>query len=158
MDVCCAGVFAKPAVGEVLCPQPGILPLTLICDNVRDPGNMGTLIRTAAAAGCKKILTSKGKCVPQDKSNPSVPSTHLLAQSQGTHTINRLEERGMGRGSAKRSSLKGCERAIINQMNIRLRAFSRQCCGNFWVMGWSAHGFFRVYRYNLELNWTEGLS
>ena len=96
MDVCCAGVFAKPAVGEVLCPQPGILPLTLICDNVRDPGNMGTLIRTAAAAGCKKIMASKGKCVPQDKSNPSVP-----AQSQGDHTINRLEERGMGRGSAR---------------------------------------------------------
>ena len=28
------------------------------------------------------------------------------AQSQGHHTIGRLEERGMGRGSAQRSSLK----------------------------------------------------
>ncbi|KAL8588145.1 hypothetical protein ACOMHN_044115 [Nucella lapillus] len=56
------GIFAKPAVGEVVCPQPDCLPLTLICDTVRDPGNLGTLIRTAAAVGCRKIITTKG-CV-----------------------------------------------------------------------------------------------
>ena len=32
---------------------------------------------------------------------------HLLAQSQGHHTIDRLEERGVERGSVRRSSLKG---------------------------------------------------
>ena len=32
---------------------------------------------------------------------------HLWAQSQGHHTIDRLEERGVERGSARRSSLKG---------------------------------------------------
>ena len=42
---------------------------------------------------------------------------YLRAQSQG-HTIDRLEERGMGRGSAGRSSLKGRERAIVSQTNI----------------------------------------
>ena len=31
---------------------------------------------------------------------------HLWAQSQGHHTIDRLEERGVERGSARRSSLK----------------------------------------------------
>lgn len=56
------GVFAKPDEGEVLLPKENTLPLMLICDNVRDPGNMGTLIRTAAAAGCGKILATKG-CV-----------------------------------------------------------------------------------------------
>ena len=41
---------------------------------------------------------------------------YLRAQSQGHHAItNRLEERGMERGSARRSSMKGQERAIINQ-------------------------------------------
>lgn len=54
------GIFAKPADGEVLLPQTDTLPMTLICDNVRDPGNMGTLIRTAAAAGCQRILATKG--------------------------------------------------------------------------------------------------
>ena len=40
------------------------------------------------------------------------------AQSQGRHTIDRLEERGVERGSARRSSLKGRERAIVNQTKI----------------------------------------
>ena len=33
----------------------------LLCDNVRDPGNMGTIIRTAHACGCSLLLT-KGCC------------------------------------------------------------------------------------------------
>ena len=43
---------------------------------------------------------------------------YLLAQSRGHHTIDCLEERGVERGSARRSSLKGRERAIVNQTNI----------------------------------------
>ena len=43
---------------------------------------------------------------------------YLRAQSLGHHAIDRLEERGFERGSARRSSLKGRERAIINQTNI----------------------------------------
>jgi hypothetical protein len=43
---------------------------------------------------------------------------YLRAQSQGHHTIDRLEERGVERGSAQRSSLRGRERAIVNQTNI----------------------------------------
>ena len=35
-----------------------------------------------------------------------------------SHTIDRLEERGVERGSARRSSLKGRERAIVSQTNI----------------------------------------
>ena len=34
------------------------------------------------------------------------------------HTIDRLEERGVERGSARRSSLKGREKAIVSQTNI----------------------------------------
>ena len=37
---------------------------------------------------------------------------------QGYHAIDRLEERGVERGSVRRSSLKGRERAIVNQINI----------------------------------------
>ena len=43
---------------------------------------------------------------------------YLRVQSQGHHTIDRLEERGVERGSARRSSSKGRERAIVNQTNI----------------------------------------
>ena len=42
---------------------------------------------------------------------------YLRAQSRGHHTIDRLEERVVERGSARRSSLKGRDRAIVNQTN-----------------------------------------
>ena len=43
---------------------------------------------------------------------------NLRAQSQGHHTIDRMEDISVERGSARRSSLKGRERAIVNQTNI----------------------------------------
>ncbi|KAK3560692.1 hypothetical protein QTP86_014539 [Hemibagrus guttatus] len=38
------------------------VPLFLICDNVRDPGSLGTILRCAAAAGCDRVLLTQG-CV-----------------------------------------------------------------------------------------------
>ena len=52
---------------------------------------------------------------------------YLRAQSQGHHTIDRLEERGLERGSARRSSLKGRERAIVSQTNTG--TFSKAAVG-----------------------------
>ena len=43
---------------------------------------------------------------------------YLRAQSQRHHTIDRLGERGVERGGARRSSLTGRERAIVSQTNI----------------------------------------
>ena len=43
---------------------------------------------------------------------------YLRAQSQRHHTNDPLEERGVERGSARRSSLKGRERAVVSQTNI----------------------------------------
>ena len=62
---------------------------------------------------------------------------YLWAQSRGHHTIDRLEERGVDRGSARRSSLKEREKAIVNQTNI-MEPFQRQRWGNFSETGWRA--------------------
>ena len=43
---------------------------------------------------------------------------YLRTQSRGHHTVDRLEEKGVERGSARRSYLRGRERAIVSQMNI----------------------------------------
>ena len=78
---------------------------------------------------------------------------YLRAQSQGHHTIDRQEERGVERRSARWSSLKGRERAIVNQTNIG--TVSKATLGKLWETGWSAYGLFRAHRCRLELNWTE---
>jgi TrmH family RNA methyltransferase len=58
------GVF--PMVAPELPESP---ERVLILDNIRDPGNMGTILRTAAAAGVDVVLLSPG-CV--DAYNPKV--------------------------------------------------------------------------------------
>ncbi|KAM9004388.1 rRNA methyltransferase 3, mitochondrial isoform 2-T2 [Sarcophilus harrisii] len=59
------GIFAKPDHAKMKFPETQLqhsLPLVLICDNLRDPGNLGTILRSAAGAGCCKVLLTKG-CV-----------------------------------------------------------------------------------------------
>ncbi|NXT61740.1 MRM3 methyltransferase, partial [Chaetops frenatus] len=59
------GIFSKPDPAKLSYPAAQLassLPLLLICDNIRDPGNLGTILRSAAGAGCEKVLLTKG-CV-----------------------------------------------------------------------------------------------
>lgn len=65
-------VFPMPS-GKL--PTP--LTRALILDNLRDPGNVGTILRTAAAAGVEAVLLSPG-CV--DAYNPKV-----LRSAMGAH-------------------------------------------------------------------------
>ncbi len=45
---------------EVLTGREGKAPLILMTENVQDPGNLGTMIRTAEAAGVTGVIMSKG--------------------------------------------------------------------------------------------------
>ena len=76
---------------------------------------------------------------------------YLWAQSQGHHTIDRLEERGVGRGSAWWCSLKGRDRAIINQTKIG--SVSKATLGKLLGRG-GAHMGFSDCIYTI-LNWTK---
>ncbi|KYN28937.1 PREDICTED: rRNA methyltransferase 3, mitochondrial [Trachymyrmex cornetzi] len=55
------GIFEIPDVNTKESAENAI-PLTIICDNIREPGNLGTIVRAAAAVGCEKLLLMKG-CV-----------------------------------------------------------------------------------------------
>jgi TrmH family RNA methyltransferase len=45
-------------------PMPTVIDLALIIDQVRDPGNMGTILRTAAAVGVQTVITTVGSADP----------------------------------------------------------------------------------------------
>lgn len=42
----------------------GLNPLAVICDSIQDPGNLGTIIRTADAAGADAVIILPGTCDP----------------------------------------------------------------------------------------------
>ncbi|MDX2160356.1 MAG: RNA methyltransferase [bacterium] len=65
-------VFPMPS-GKL--PSP--LTRTLILDDIRDPGNMGTILRTAAAAGIEAAILSPGSVDPY---NPKVLRAAMGAQ------------------------------------------------------------------------------
>uniref|UniRef100_H3DFL9 RNA 2-O ribose methyltransferase substrate binding domain-containing protein n=1 Tax=Tetraodon nigroviridis TaxID=99883 RepID=H3DFL9_TETNG len=54
-------IFSRPDPLTFPDRRPSV-PLSLVCDNIRDPGNLGTMLRCAAAAGCRDVLLTKG-CV-----------------------------------------------------------------------------------------------
>ncbi|XP_062071786.1 rRNA methyltransferase 3, mitochondrial isoform X1 [Lepus europaeus] len=84
------GIFAKPDYSKMTYPESQrhhSLPLLLICDNLRDPGNLGTVLRSAAGAGCSRVLLTKG-CV--DAWEPKVLRAGMGAHFQ-VPVINNLE-------------------------------------------------------------------
>ncbi|XP_054429252.1 rRNA methyltransferase 3, mitochondrial isoform X2 [Pteronotus mesoamericanus] len=84
------GIFAKPDHVKMTFPETQLhcsLPLLLICDNLRDPGNLGTILRSAAGAGCSKVLLTKG-CV--DAWEPKVLRAGMGAHFQ-VPIINNLD-------------------------------------------------------------------
>lgn len=57
--------------------SPNSLPLTVICDNVRDPTNLGAILRVCSGVGCHKVILTKG-CV-------NIWDSKVLRSSSGAH-------------------------------------------------------------------------
>lgn len=58
-------IFERPSL-EYIVKKSDIptLPLTVVCDNIREPNNLGSIIRTCAALPCFQIVITKGCCDP----------------------------------------------------------------------------------------------
>lgn len=71
-----SGILAVVPLPEALSkPDPGLD--TVVLDGIQDPGNVGTLLRTAAAAGFRQVVLS-GDCA-------AVWSPKVLRAGQGAH-------------------------------------------------------------------------
>lgn len=69
------GILAVFALRSL--PLPEHLDFVLILDNLRDPGNLGTLLRTACAAGVQAVLLTPGTADPF--------SPKILRSGMGAH-------------------------------------------------------------------------
>lgn len=58
VNIVILGIFEKPATEKF--KSKNCLPLTVICDNIRDPGNLGSILRTLAGVGAEKVFLTKG--------------------------------------------------------------------------------------------------
>ncbi|KAJ0063759.1 hypothetical protein NL108_006704, partial [Boleophthalmus pectinirostris] len=52
-------IFSRPDPSKLKYNSDYSIPLSVICDNIRDPGNLGTILRCADAAGCQSVLLTK---------------------------------------------------------------------------------------------------
>ncbi|XP_076066231.1 rRNA methyltransferase 3, mitochondrial-like [Oratosquilla oratoria] len=68
------GVFSIPTSHPKLRPR---LPLTVILDEIRDPKNLGGILRSLAAVGAEQVILTKGCCDPWD--------TKVLRAGCGAH-------------------------------------------------------------------------
>ena len=65
--ILCVMAEEKYNISDILGLPPAPAPLLLLCEGINDPGNMGTIIRSAEAAGASAVIVSAG-CV--DIHNP----------------------------------------------------------------------------------------
>lgn len=59
-------IFPRPDDKFEIKRQSKTVPLTVICDNIREPSNLGSIIRSCAALPCHQIIVLKGSCDPWD--------------------------------------------------------------------------------------------
>lgn len=56
-------IFERPT--EIM-PPKNCLPITVICDNIREPNNLGSIFRVCAALPCRQVIVMKGCADPWD--------------------------------------------------------------------------------------------
>lgn len=110
-------------------PVPDLAVDTVLLDGVQDPGNVGTLLRTAAAAGFRQVLLS-GDCA-------GVWSPKVLRAGQGAHfALSMVEEADLA-GFLK--AYQGT--AAVTQLHGAVSLFEAPLSGAMaWVFGAEGQG------------------
>lgn len=57
------GIFKRPLQMK---PPKNCLPITVICDNIREPNNLGSIFRICSALPCSQVIVTKGCADPWD--------------------------------------------------------------------------------------------
>ncbi|MGM9920347.1 MAG: TrmH family RNA methyltransferase [Bhargavaea sp.] len=93
------GIYAQCRIPEVTADEQESWKSLLLVDAVQDPGNIGTMIRTADAAGIDAVILGKGSA------DPYAPKTVRSAQGSHFHlpvirgdlreTVHELKNRGI---------------------------------------------------------------
>ncbi|KAL5236308.1 hypothetical protein ACI65C_003718 [Semiaphis heraclei] len=52
------GIFETPTIDHRA--RKNTFPITVICDNIREPGNLGAVLRTVTAVGASQVILMKG--------------------------------------------------------------------------------------------------
>lgn len=122
----------------------------VVCDRIADPGNLGTIIRTAEAVGAAGVITTEGSVDPWNPKSvrASAGSSFRLPIAADRPISDVLSAAGDAQrwsvalaGSASMSVLQGIEDA-------RVRGFSPDRL--VWVVGAEAHGVSTVAREGVD--------
>ena len=101
-------VLAVVRIPEIRGFEPATLHRIVVADGIKDPGNMGTIIRTAAAFGFEMVITTTDSvdiynpkvvrstqgALFQIKTVPGLKSEFFLRELKASHTIYSLSARG----------------------------------------------------------------
>lgn len=92
------GIVALCAPPAAAWPEPATAPFVLVLDDLAEPGNVGTLIRSAAAAGAGGVVIAGGADPTAPKvvrsSAGAVFTVDIVRSSSSTEAVRRLSAAG----------------------------------------------------------------
>jgi TrmH family RNA methyltransferase len=101
----------------------------LLLDRVQDPGNVGTLLRTCAAAGIRRVLLSEG-CA-------AAWSPKVLRSAQGAHFALALHERSDLHAALNRLAVPLVATALDDAVSLYDAELPARCA---WIFGHEGQG------------------
>ncbi|XP_055608650.1 rRNA methyltransferase 3, mitochondrial [Uranotaenia lowii] len=90
------GIFNKPeSMSDIMIRNETTvpLPITVLCDNIREPNNLGSIIRSCAAMPVRNVVLLKGCAYPwEPKCLRGGAGAHFRVNINGPVAMNELEE------------------------------------------------------------------